>query len=62
MDFNEVIVEETTQHVISALVKSSDVYEAYNPGEYFYDGPEIPESEGVHHLIGSFHDSLEYGA
>lgn len=38
---HEVVVEEAPQHVISALVKASDVYEAYNPGEYFYDGPEV---------------------
>lgn len=27
--------------VIRALVKAHDVYEAYNPGEYFYDGPPV---------------------
>lgn len=28
-------------HVIAAVVMSKDVYEAYNPGEYFYDGPTV---------------------
>jgi hypothetical protein len=27
--------------VIRAMVKAEDVYEAYNPGEYFYDGPPV---------------------
>lgn len=34
-------VEGEDFHVLRAMVKASDVYEAYNPGEYFYDGPEI---------------------
>lgn len=33
-------VEEEPAHVLRAIVRSSDVYSAYNPGEYFYDGPE----------------------
>jgi len=32
-------VEEEPYQVITAMVSSSDVYEAHNPGEYFYDGP-----------------------
>lgn len=28
-------------HVIKAMVRADQVFEAYNPGEYFYDGPEI---------------------
>jgi hypothetical protein len=35
-------VEEQPQHVLKALVPSKNVFEAYNPGEYFYDGPETP--------------------
>jgi hypothetical protein len=27
--------------VVRAMVKAEDVYEAYNPGEYFYDGPPV---------------------
>lgn len=27
--------------VIRAMVKGDKVFDAYNPGEYFYDGPEI---------------------
>lgn len=34
-------VNDEESPVITAMVKASDVYEAYNPGEYFYDGPEI---------------------
>lgn len=33
-------VEDEPAHVLKAMVKASDVYDAYNPGEYFYDGPE----------------------
>lgn len=33
--------EEEPCHVLSAMVLASDVYEAYNPGEYFYGGNEI---------------------
>lgn len=33
-------VEGEDAHVIQVLVKASDVYNAYNPGEYFYNGPE----------------------
>lgn len=33
--------EEENAHVLSALVESKNVYEAYNPGEYFYDGPPV---------------------
>lgn len=38
---HEVVVKEVPQHVISILAKAPDVYEAYNPGEYFYDGPTV---------------------
>lgn len=34
-------VEDEPAHVIEAIVNASDVYDAYNPGEYFYNGPEI---------------------
>lgn len=34
-------VEEETAHVLKAMVKAADVYEAQNPGEYFYDGPKV---------------------
>lgn len=34
-------IEEEPAHVLSARVLASEVFEAYNPGEYFYDGPEI---------------------
>jgi hypothetical protein len=39
-DHNVSVLEED-QHVLKAVVNATDVYEAYNPGEYFYDGPEI---------------------
>ena len=32
-------VEGESYHVIKATVKSAEVYNALNPGEYFYDGP-----------------------
>lgn len=35
------VVEEEDANVLKAMVNASDVYEAYNPGEYFYNGPEI---------------------
>lgn len=35
-------VESEPAHVLRALVPAKNVYEAYNPGEYFYDGPSIP--------------------
>lgn len=34
-------VEEEESIVLKAMVKSADVYEASNPGEYFYDGPAV---------------------
>jgi hypothetical protein len=34
-------VEGEPVHVLRAMVLAKDVYEAYNPGEYFYDGPII---------------------
>ena len=33
-----VVTEEEPYVVLKALVNASDVYEAYNPGEYFYNG------------------------
>lgn len=33
-------VEESEQHVVYAWVHPKDVFEAPNPGEFFYDGPE----------------------
>lgn len=33
-------VEGEAAHVIEMIAKATDVYEAYNPGEYFYNGPE----------------------
>ena len=35
-------VEEEPYHVIRAMVSADQVFEALNPGEYFYDGPTIP--------------------
>jgi hypothetical protein len=34
-------VEDKPYVVISKVVSGMDVYDAYNPGEYFYDGPQI---------------------
>lgn len=33
--------EEIPYHVVRALVATKDVYNAYNPGEYFYDGKAV---------------------
>jgi len=35
------VTEEEPAHVLMATVKTEYVFEAYNPGEYFYDGPEV---------------------
>lgn len=37
---NEVYYEEP-QQVIYALIPNENLYEAYNPGEYFYSGPDL---------------------
>lgn len=34
------VVHEEDQHVIMLRVEATDVYEATNPGEWFYDGPK----------------------
>lgn len=39
---HQAAVEDESQHVLKALVPSKYVFEAYNPGEYFYDGPTTP--------------------
>ena len=39
---HQVAVEEEDQMVVRATVEAKDVYEAYNPGEYFYGGQPIP--------------------
>lgn len=39
-------VEGEPAHVLRAMVRAKDVYEAYNPGEYFYDGPPIAGKPG----------------
>jgi len=38
---HQAAVEEEPCSVYRYLVKSSNVYEAYNPGEYFYAGPPV---------------------
>jgi len=38
---HNVVVLETPQKVIRAIVNASDVYEATNAGEYFYDGKKV---------------------
>lgn len=38
---HNLVVQEEPQQVIAKTVKSSDVFEASNPGEYFYNGPEV---------------------
>lgn len=36
---NNHVYHDEPYHVIQALVSTKDVYDAYNPGEYFYSGP-----------------------
>lgn len=38
---HQAAMEDEPCAVIKILALAKDVYEAYNPGEYFYDGPEI---------------------
>lgn len=38
---HNVVVLESPQKVIRAIVDASDVYEATNAGEYFYDGKKV---------------------
>jgi len=42
---NNHIVNEEPYHVIIAYVKTSNVYDAYNPGEYFYHGSPLKGRE-----------------
>ena len=42
------VTDEETTHVLRAMVKASDVYEAYNPGEYFYDGAAVDKVRVIH--------------
>lgn len=37
---NNHVYHDEPYHVIQALVSTKDVYDAYNPGEYFYSGPD----------------------
>jgi len=39
---HQAAVEEEPWLVLKAMVSTDQVFEAYNPGEYFYDGPTIP--------------------
>ena len=34
-------IEEEPAHVLRARVPATMVFEAYNPGEFFYDGPNV---------------------
>lgn len=38
---NNNIYHDETQQVIEAFISNDNVYEAYNPGEYLYSGPEL---------------------
>lgn len=42
---HQAAVEEEPYLVIEATVQAKDVYEAYNPGEYFYGGPAIDNAK-----------------
>lgn len=44
---HEAVVDDQDQHVLTALVKGSEVFEAPNPGEYFYDGPRIKAKRNI---------------
>ncbi len=47
------VYHEEAYHVIQALVPTKDVYDAYNPGEYFYSGPNKKAKE-IYVLKGPF--------
>ncbi len=38
---HQAAVEGENYHVLKATVKAADVYNALNPGEFFYDGPAV---------------------
>lgn len=38
---HEVVIDEKDQHVITAMVKGSEIFQAPNTDEWFYDGPSI---------------------
>lgn len=42
---NNNVYHEEPYHVLQALVPTKDVYDAYNPGEYFYSGPNKKAKE-----------------
>ena len=48
---NNHAVNEEPYHVIMAFVKTINVYDAYNPGEYFYKGPDIKGKE-IYNSLG----------
>lgn len=39
------VYHEEPQHVIRAIVPTSNVFDAYNPGEYFYSGKDKKGTE-----------------
>jgi len=51
---HNLVVDEEDQHVLSLMVKSELIFNASNPGEYFYDGPEV---KGKRH-VGKVYQSL----
>jgi hypothetical protein len=42
---NNHVYHEEQQHVLYAFVPTKYVFDAYNPGEYFYSGPEVKGKE-----------------
>src|ERR1035437_260083 len=53
-----VIYHEEPQHVIQALVETSKVFDASNPGEYFYHGPDKKGKE-IYTTKGDEYEKLD---
>ena len=51
------VYHEETQHVIKSLVSTDNVFDAYNPGEYFYSGSDKTGKE-IYITKGNDYDGL----
>lgn len=58
---NNHVYHEEPYHVIEALVSTKDVYDAYNPGEYFYSGPDKKAREIYVSLGPDEYEGLDEG-
>ena len=51
--------EEAPAHVLYAMVSTKHVYDAYNPGEYFYDGPLLPAKRIIYKITPNQLDQMQ---